>query len=114
MEVVERKHSVRFDDETRTMLGEKVKAESAQKAKFQAIVASNQDSFNANMIAEMRRCVEAAQNTFGVSMADEQTIVDNLEISEKWFTEHFQKLKNEVFAAKGGGAMDRVDFKDYE
>lgn len=124
MEVVERQHSgkyepdliiaVRFDEETKLMLKEKVKVESDQKAKFQAIVANNKDSFNANMIAEMQRCVQAAQNTYGVSMAEEQSIVDNLDVSEKWFTEYFQKLKNGVFAAKGGGAMDRVDFKDYE
>lgn len=107
-------YTVRFDDETKSKLRKKLKVETDQKAKFQAIVANNQDSFNANMIAEMQKCVMMAQNNFKVSMTEEQSIVDNLEVSEKWFTEYFQKLKNDVFAAKGGGAMDRVDFKDYE
>ena len=63
--------AVRFGEETKVMLKEKVKVESDQKAKFEAIVANNQDSFNANMIAEMRKCVQTAQNNYGVSMAEE-------------------------------------------
>ena len=114
MELIERQHAVKFDTEVKKGLQRKLQVEQDQKAKFQAIVAANQDSFNANMIAEMPRCVATGQNMFHLTMVEEQAIVDNLAGSERWFTEYFQKLKNDVFSCKGGGAMDNVDFKDYE
>lgn len=67
-----------------------------------------QNTFNKNMVNQLKAIVSRAEQDFGIDMKEEQRIIDNIPYSEEWFMLTYDKLKQVV-----GKALHQVDFKDF-
>ena len=91
------------------MLEAKVQISEQLKREFQETLQSGADSFNKQMIIDLRKIVSKATKEHGLSMDKERKIVENLGRSEEWFVETFAQLKKIC-----GQALHQIDFKDYQ
>lgn len=91
------------------MLESKVQISEQLKREFQETLHSGADSFNKQMIIDLRKIVHKATKEHGLTMEKERRIVDNLGRSEEWFVETFAQLKRLC-----GQALHQIDFKDYQ
>jgi hypothetical protein len=91
------------------MLESKVQISEQLKREFQETLQNCSDSFNKQMIIDLRKIVQKATKEHGLTMEKERRIVDNLGRSEDWFVETFAQLKRLC-----GHALHQIDFKDYQ
>lgn len=91
------------------MLEEKVQISEQLKREFQETLQSGADSFNKQMIIDLRKIVSKATKEHGLSMEKEKKIVENLGRSEEWFVETFAQMKKIC-----GQTLHQIDFKDYQ
>jgi hypothetical protein len=92
------------------MLNAKFQVALDLRKEFQDILDSNQDSFNDQMILDMRKCVQKAWRDHGLAMVKERALIDNFKFSEEWFVTTYSKLKE---ACGGANALVNVDFKNF-
>lgn len=67
-----------------------------------------QNTFNKNMVSQLKGIVNRAEQEYGIDMKDESRIIDNIPYSEEWFMQTYDKLKSVV-----GKALHQVDFKNF-
>lgn len=92
------------------MLQAKIQVASSLKLEFLQIIRQNPDSFNQQMLLDMKKCVSNAQKAHQVNMPLEKQIIDNFKYSEEWFKKSYTKLKD---VCGGASNMVDADFKEF-
>ena len=65
-------------------LNAKMQAAVDLQKEFQDIIDKNPDSFNRQMLDDMKKCVQQGIK-HGIQMTNEKAIIDNIKYSEEWF-----------------------------
>lgn len=90
------------------MLNAKIQVTTNLKRDFKRIMDANMDSFNQQMVSEMKKCVTNAFKEHFVNLVNERLIIENLKYSEEWFIQAYTKLKQVC-----GHRLVDVDFKEF-
>ena len=102
---------INFPQEQRMMLNAKIQVQVDLQKEFQQIIDSNTESFNQQMVQDMKKCVMKAQKEHGIQMAREKNIIDNMKFSQDWFTQVYKLLKQ---VCSEGFINAEFDFKEFQ